>query len=263
MDHLYIDENDIASRYATGKLTVEERRAFEEHFVDCAKCQDQLDLVEELRSGLRDVATRDSISEPAGVHDGPHWKTVPLALLQTARFRSYRRAAVLAACLFLALPTALVWQIARLRQELELARLSAANRERLYQQEARTTQAQLDKSQAAGAAIFLLNTTRSADPGAEPENRIAVTPAVNWIALALQRDYEPVYQNYRVTLSDRADRTIWQQDHLVPSVPSSLGIVLPSAIFQAGDYLLKLEGATSAGRYFSLARYPIRVSAKN
>jgi hypothetical protein len=58
MDHSRIEEHNLIDRYVRGTLLADERAAFEEHFVDCAACQDQIDVAKSLR-----LAVRESVAE--------------------------------------------------------------------------------------------------------------------------------------------------------------------------------------------------------
>src|SRR5262249_41965473 len=60
MDHHYIEEQNIPDRYLLGKLPVEERARFEEHFIDCRECLDRLETTEDFRGALRAVAAEDT-----------------------------------------------------------------------------------------------------------------------------------------------------------------------------------------------------------
>src|SRR5579863_9779938 len=60
MDHDYINEHGVVSLYVAGKLSPDERLGFEEHFVDCQQCLDQIELTEDLRGALRQVAKEDA-----------------------------------------------------------------------------------------------------------------------------------------------------------------------------------------------------------
>ena len=42
MDHSYIAENNLVEYYVRGRMPVEEQMAFEEHFVDCPTCLEEL-----------------------------------------------------------------------------------------------------------------------------------------------------------------------------------------------------------------------------
>jgi hypothetical protein len=63
MDHSYIDDNSIAERYLSHGLTPDERRAFEEHIVDCQECTDRLLLAEMFM--LRNGAVRAPYPAPS------------------------------------------------------------------------------------------------------------------------------------------------------------------------------------------------------
>ena len=53
MDHAYIDANALAERYVMGQLSADERERFEEHFVECASCQQHIEASRGLREGFR------------------------------------------------------------------------------------------------------------------------------------------------------------------------------------------------------------------
>jgi anti-sigma factor RsiW len=50
MDHRYIDQHSVASRYLDRQLTARERSAFETHLVDCQECADRVLLAEMFHS---------------------------------------------------------------------------------------------------------------------------------------------------------------------------------------------------------------------
>ena len=62
MDHTYIDENSLIDRYVRTTLPVVEQAAFEEHFVDCPRCLEQLGIARSLREALRSFAASSSFS---------------------------------------------------------------------------------------------------------------------------------------------------------------------------------------------------------
>ncbi len=53
MDHRYIEEHNLVDRYLFRRLWVEERTRFEDHFVDCPRCLDELELARDFRASLR------------------------------------------------------------------------------------------------------------------------------------------------------------------------------------------------------------------
>lgn len=70
MEHWYIEDHQIADRYLSGKLPIEERMRFEEHFVDCASCLVHLRTVDDFRAGLRTVATEEAMRLRESPGDG-------------------------------------------------------------------------------------------------------------------------------------------------------------------------------------------------
>lgn len=64
MDQEYISEHNVIERYLAGRLTDEERAAFEERCLWCSDTLQELEVAERLREGLRDVATpADTVAE--------------------------------------------------------------------------------------------------------------------------------------------------------------------------------------------------------
>src|SRR5262245_3884352 len=109
MNHSYIEEHNIDSRYLLGDLSVEEETRFEEHFIDCRRCLDNLKALEGLRAGLRTVAIEEASRSRTYIQAG---------LL--ARLVRRRRTALLAgAALLVALPVAfLIWEWSGARRDL-------------------------------------------------------------------------------------------------------------------------------------------------
>src|SRR5215468_3774328 len=58
MDHAYIQEHQIVSQYAVGKLDPAGRVEFEDHLVDCPQCLDELELTDDFRHTLRSLESQ-------------------------------------------------------------------------------------------------------------------------------------------------------------------------------------------------------------
>lgn len=63
-DHTLRDRDLVVERYLARQLPAEEAMAFEEHYLDCPDCLDQLEAVRSLRRGLATVAAEDAV-QPA------------------------------------------------------------------------------------------------------------------------------------------------------------------------------------------------------
>ncbi|MGD0299395.1 MAG: zf-HC2 domain-containing protein [Bryobacteraceae bacterium] len=62
MDHSRIEEHNLIDRYVRGTLPADERAEFEEHFVDCAACQEQIEAAKSLRLAVRESVTETRAS---------------------------------------------------------------------------------------------------------------------------------------------------------------------------------------------------------
>src|SRR5207253_4021188 len=56
MDHIYVEENQIADRYVKGTLPAEEAERFENHYLSCPECLDRLELAESVQRGFKRMA---------------------------------------------------------------------------------------------------------------------------------------------------------------------------------------------------------------
>lgn len=258
MDHRDTEERDTAFLYLKGKLSADERTQFEEHFVDCPQCLDRIEITQHLRSGLKRVAEESMSQEQAPALAGwAGW---------LARLQAWQQAALLACVIvLLAVPASLlVSRIGFLSRELNRAKQISDEWQQRYSHEHQARadlQQQLQPEKLAGAAIFPLVTSRSADL-TSPVNRIKVSRTAPWVVLSLERAYESDFQSYRVTLKASGDTASWQASDLVPSSPSALAVALPSSLLRGGNYLLTLEGLTRDGHYVVAASYPFQVSIR-
>jgi|GEM_PF-1795162 len=94
MHHKEAKENMFVDRYLAGQLDAREQRHFEEHFIGCGMCQEELELTERLRTGLRDMAVT--------VRSAPPARALPAAGVSAAPRYAMAASAVLAASLIAA-----------------------------------------------------------------------------------------------------------------------------------------------------------------
>ena len=87
MHHKEAKENMFVDRYLAGQLGAREQRRFEEHFIGCEVCQEELELTERLRAGLREMAISSRSGQPAtelpaaGVSSAPRYAMAASAVL--------------------------------------------------------------------------------------------------------------------------------------------------------------------------------------
>ena len=257
MEHDYVVEQDVASRYLSGGLAPDERATFEEHFVDCPLCLEALEDADDLQRGLKAMAAQDASRE--GLQPNRRsWKLGRASLV----------AAGIAAAVVIAVGTA---DLVGTRRELARVSRTAADlagqsdqaqslirslSDRLQQLESapREATAPADAAQS-NAPVFALTTVRGGVMSTPP-NRIALSGTPDWMVLALELEDSNVAGRFRATLRDVQRRERWRNDRLIASTPDTLAIALRTVLFDEGDYTLEVDhqapGATAwtpAGRY--------------
>jgi hypothetical protein len=262
MDHARIDEDLIADRYLMGKLLDEDRRLFEEHFVDCARCLERLESIKSLRGALKELPVEAVSAALAQEKPALRGRPEPLRVPPLA-------ALLAAACLLLAVPFSVFFynEARQARRELAGARRAS---ERLQERQAELEQSlrgerakreRLSESVTAGrsapvaASVFVLNLTRGA-AASEPENRVLVGES-SWVTLVFDRPGSARFSDYRVRLSTTDHRPIGDAVTASPTTGGMLAVSLPASLLAAGDYLLAVEGL-GPDRTETLATYRFR-----
>jgi len=297
MEHSYIEDHHIADRYLSGKLSIEERVRFEEHFVDCPECLDRLQTIDYFSAGLRTVAVEEATRLRANLSVGRAGVLARIALL--ARRRHGPSLAV--AILLIALPMGLLipeWMSAR--RELARAIQESSEWRRKYEESERAARdlakemqtrelessLQLERLAAqfgrmwnspdsaprpshkaaerqSETPVFALSVVRGggADPS-QPVNRITLPPQSKSIILLLELEPDPDLHSYRVAISTTEGLSIWTKDGLKPNSMNALALSFNSGLFKPGDYLLTLEGITAQEGHRPVATYAFRALAK-
>jgi hypothetical protein len=282
MDHDYINEHGVVSLYAAGKLSPEERAGFEEHFVNCRQCLEQIEVTAELRDGLRQVAKEDAGRPGAARPDVDRLGVAPqLAPALWAGAGSWNKRGLLACAMVVVVGLAAIFLVdARYRRsEVAEARRASDDWQRRYAEErqARETlqRQQVQSADDAGkqsgdqgpmaaslqpAPLFFLNVTRGANESSAPANRVAVSPAAPLVALALEFEKDPAFRNYRARLSDGQGRVLWSAENIPSPASDAIAITLPSRLLGRGNYSVVLDGLTAGGRYLPAAHFTFQAS---
>jgi hypothetical protein len=263
MNHEEIEEHNVAERHALGRLSPEELPLFEEHLLECAECAARVEASEGLRAGLRILA-----AEQAG-------RAQPVERPQRPRswpggWSAWKQAAVFVgiATVMAALPSAILSRrLDAVSRERDAARLEkAAAEQRLAEQEAARERERQTPARAAvppspaAARVFLLPLTRGAETFPPDATRVHLKAADQWIVLAFEYEDTAAYRSYRVELSGRDGRLVWQQGDLTSASRGAVAVSFPSGMLQAGDYVVNLQGLASNGRMIRLGRYPFRIT---
>jgi anti-sigma factor RsiW len=274
MRHPDIDEHQVIDRYVLGKLPPEEAELFEDHYLSCPQCLDQLALAESMQRGFKRAAGQDVAVLAA---------TRQLALFAwLSRLGRSRQAAVLAMALLVVAVAVLPGSLALRRlgnvdrelaetrralgQERERtaagsrtvaeieklrAELDASRRDLTQEREARAEAAQqLAQAQVpqANVPILFLDAVRGGS-NEEPTQLLRRPPGGDRAVLALQVD-PPLARSYQVILRDAGGRELWRGKNLHPDERETLSLSVPGSLLEPGDYTLAVEGAGGpAGRF--------------
>jgi hypothetical protein len=272
MDHAYIDEADIVSRYLLSRLTPEDERAFEAHFVDCRRCLDRIEQEQQLREGLSivaaeaaalrggtavnramtanastraDAAMHGSAERAAGDTSAMHWRTIlPLAA-----------SVLLCAALGVA-----VTQIGRLRGELARLQRDATIGPQTAALQPTIPQPAIPPPSAAVPVIALSLVRGLTSPGAPPIVQIARPSGASHVVLLIDLG-DASFAAYRVTLTTlaNADTILWRDERVVPTTPAELAVAVPATMVSPRDYAVQVDGISRNGRHASVGHYTFRV----
>ncbi|MEM7349187.1 MAG: hypothetical protein AAF657_00170 [Acidobacteriota bacterium] len=227
MDHSSIEEHNIVERYLLGQLTAGEAGQFEEHYLDCSQCLEQLELSKRLVQGLREVAAEEGTKTVA--------RSAVLAWL--ARYgRPLQGVLVLGLIAVAILPS--VWlgsRISDLRGELDQALAPRPT----------------------GTGI-VLSPERSA-PGDEPSVQLTLTSEPEWMAFALQLPPDSAAASYRGRLVQTGGPVLWHSESLTPDAAGQVVLSIHSTWLEAADYTLELAPSSPAGGSPQVMRFPFRV----
>lgn len=235
MEHPRIDDDLVADRYVAGKLSAEERDRFEEHFFDCARCMETVEVVRRFRDDLREAAAGGgllSTSVPSRV------PTVLLAasLLVTAAGAAY------------------FYREARLaRRDRDAARRTS---EKALTAEPTPTGAL--RATPLAASVFTLNLTRGGERS-EPDNRVSLGAAPHWLVLLFDQPDEAASGTYRVILKAADGRAVGEPVDASATSSGLLAAGFRSDLLGPGDYTLTVERA-APGERAPLAVYRFRAA---
>lgn len=276
MDHDYIATNGLVERYHQGSLPPDEEFRFEEHFLGCPECTEQLELARGFQRGLKTMVAED-VAQAAVMQAG-------LFAWLARRGRLAQWGLALAALLVVFGLGALqsLWSLREAaRSEETLAAMSdreralerdAARIQKLYvdsdarrrELEAKLAQAKTPEApkgiaaSVANLSVALLTAVRG--PG-EPAATIDLAKAGDLVALAVDPGADARFETYRVTLT-RSGATVFQKAGLKPNALETVMIAFPATFFTPGEYRLRLEGVKTDGAAAEIGVYPFRVVGK-
>jgi hypothetical protein len=250
-DHPKRDRDLVVERYLAGQLPADEAASFEEHYLDCPDCLDQLEAVRSLRRGLATVAAEDAARAPRGDH---RWLLPAAAALLVA----------LLPAVWLGLETRrLGIELAATRDRLDAAQATAVPPSRLAEFEHRLTD---QESQIAGLsaelarerapqpnALLVPLAVQRSGAGSEPVRLVRPAGAGRIVfALAVGPDDDGPFD----LLLRRDGEILWRGEGLRPDGLGEVRVSLHRDSLPPGAYRLELATPGSRGE---AVRYDFRV----
>ncbi len=289
MDHRLIEAEAVVERYVTGRLTDEESLQFEEHFLDCAQCIENVEITERLQRGLGGALSEIPRETPA-----PH----PPAELPSRQAPNWMRLGM-AAALLISLGLGLFFRrdAIRLRHDLdrahtELARvlsestqtrdglessdrslfqiqqnLEQERQKRLEAEGTRDAEASKGdeltrrlaawKQPAGNLPLALLTPLR----GSEDRFPIALPRNGRWTGLWVELGGESL-STYRAELRSPDRELRWSDEGLQLNALGALFILLPTDLLSTGAWELSVQGRRSPDDpLLPLATFPLSIEA--
>jgi hypothetical protein len=273
MDHAEVEEHGLIDLYHRGALAPEREMELEEHFVDCVRCQDDLEAARGFQKGLKRAVAEDvaRATVQAGLFA---W------LARRGRLAGIGLLGLFLVALLVAAGLPALWLAGERRQLREERSANAELRQR--EGEARSSAADLQRRLAAselereriasarpsptpapaastpGAfsdlAVVLLTAVRGG-PG-EPAATIDLAKTPGPIALAVDPGADARFASYRVAVTGPRS---FQKTGLHPNALEVVMVAFPPGSFPPGDYRLTLTGVRADGTTADLGGYPFRV----
>jgi hypothetical protein len=248
MNHAYVEEHQLVDGYLRGRLAEEEAARFEEHYLSCPACLDQLELAEALHQGFRQVAGEDVARLTAARQ---------LAVVAwLARLGRSRQAALLVSGLLVLLivPGLALWRSSRL--DLALRSAQAAGTERhgetarlradleQAREEHRRIAGELADARRPQANVPILYLSPERGEGDEPTRRLRLPAKPGWVVLSFTLE-PPHPGSYGLVLEGKDGKEIWRESGVRPDALDTVTLSLPTRLLAPGDYRLVVLGSGS------------------
>lgn len=246
MMHQEIDDQEIIERYVRNRLSLEERRAFEEHFFGCEECFAKLQILERFVAGLEDAGNRGLL------HSGQSADSWPARAWGSWMFPAFAASSCAAIVLAIVTGWVLFSQMPKLRKQLNRASAElSAQREAigaLQKQISSATQAEPN------VPLVMLQATRDAQASI---NETVLPPGagrlVLWVELPASK-----FHSFRLQVETEDHHPVVTLDHLERNSYGALAVGLPAEQLQLGQFRIMLTGEEPPPASL-LAEYKLRI----
>ena len=284
MTHQQIIDRDIVEQYARNRLSLDDRRAFQEHFFECDECFAQAQATARFIADLRQAAATGALAtdqpRKADSFWGSGWLRPVLAFSLATVF---------------VLAVALVWlYVGRVRLQRQIAaeqqarQTSAAGQQEASEKAklaAEDKQRQLEVEQAERAKLpSRQNEMEGNKARPRPDQNLIARANVPSVTLESTRDSSMVaqlaigagtqkvlllipvevnnrFENFAVDILTKSKAPVTTVSRLSPNRSGTLSVSVPAAHLETSDYRVRLFGKTATGREL-LAEYDLRVIKK-
>lgn len=242
MKHNYIQDNQIADLYVMGKLPPTELEKFEEHFMHCVDCQNEIVLSAKLHQAMADTVSENAMTLNEQASERKLAARMSRGLTNVIGWRSGdrtaagmldRRWSLTAIAAGVLLPVSALAMLALNQMRVNVLTPNA------------------------NTPIFQLSAARSGSQ-AEPVTQFALPQKPGWLVFAMRLP-DGTYPRYRVALRDSAGERIWTDDNLVANIQDEIVLSLHASMLEPGDYLIQAEGITVDDAWKPVARFTFRV----
>lgn len=287
MNHEYIKEFNLIDQYLLGKLAVDEAEEFENHFIDCSECAEQLNVTRSFIHDLKGLVVEETVlsgNRRAPVARWWHfqqlapirsWATVialgAIVLAGVFAFLTFRRMGQLEAQLRQTKEEASV-----IREQYQRGLETAAASEKQHHEARQELAQRLDeleqKLKTAGAVNqssaresvtaevnFPIYALASVARAQAAPIEIAPPASSSRFALSIPVEDREDFSVYRVTIVNNQGKTIWQRGGFKPDVYHALSLSLNSSFLSPGLYDLKVEGLIRPNQWNTVGSYPFRI----
>ena len=238
LKHEEIEERGMVEAYVRRRIAPEDCAAFEEHYFQCARCFDDVQVTEKLVQGVKHAVRAGLLDQPGA-----------------ARRRWLLPAFAFAAALAVVLASALSFVVlvrqpdreGRLRQELQHAQERAAELDR---------RAALEAGPEANIPVAILTASRASDSS----NKVRLGPQSRRVLLWIDVPAPPPGTRFGVTVSTRDGRFTRSIHDLERNSSGALAASLPATDLPAGDYNIRLFKDTAPG--LPIAEYRLNVERR-
>jgi Putative zinc-finger len=243
MMHSDVEKTETVERYIRNQLAPADRQAFEEHFLGCDECFEQLQAAERFAAGMHHAAERGLLDVRSQ--------------FQAMNFGWFAWAFGAMVCIALVMAGLAGWayfgQLPRLRNQLR----QAAAQLKADQQSRTLTEQALPVEQAeANVPLVILQASRAREEAASVTLKPDDKQLVLWIEPGPTR-----YHDFRLDVFSSDNHLITSVNHLRLSRYGALAAALPAQQLPTGDFRITLTGqnpspAAPAGEYHLKIRRP-------